>query len=93
MTKEKELIILTRLQLNPEEEITRKEYLKRKKKQKQSLKKKSKYADFKARVKDNAKEWWENTKEYWSKKVGKVKEFTTDVKDSAKEWWNPQRKR
>ena len=28
MTKEKELIILTRLQLNPEEEITRKEYLK-----------------------------------------------------------------
>jgi hypothetical protein len=42
MTKEKELIILTRLQLNPEEEITRKEYLKRKKKQKQSLKKKSK---------------------------------------------------
>ena len=32
MTKEKELIILTRLQLNPEEEITRKEYLKRKKK-------------------------------------------------------------
>jgi len=33
---------LTRLQLNPEEEITRKEYLKRKKKQKQSLKKKSK---------------------------------------------------
>lgn len=42
MTKEKGLIILTRLQLNPEEEITRKEYLKRKKKQKQSLKKKSK---------------------------------------------------
>ena len=33
---------MTRLQLNPEEEITRKEYLKRKKKQKQSLKKKSK---------------------------------------------------
>lgn len=42
MTKEKELIILTRLQLNPEEEITRKEYLKRKKRQKQSLNKKSK---------------------------------------------------
>lgn len=33
---------MTRLQLNTEEEITRKEYLKRKKKQKQSLKKKSK---------------------------------------------------
>lgn len=33
---------MTRLQLNLEEEITRKEYLKRKKKQKQSLKKKSK---------------------------------------------------
>lgn len=33
---------MTRLQLNPEEEITRKEYLKRKKKQKQGLKKKSK---------------------------------------------------
>lgn len=33
---------MTRLQLNPEEEITRKEYLKRKKKQKQSLNKKSK---------------------------------------------------
>lgn len=33
---------MTRLQLNSEEEITRKEYLKRKKKQKQSLKKKSK---------------------------------------------------
>lgn len=33
---------MTRLQLNPEEEITRKEYLKKKKKQKQSLKKKSK---------------------------------------------------
>ncbi len=33
---------MTRLQLNPEEEITRKEYLKRKKRQKQSLNKKSK---------------------------------------------------
>lgn len=33
---------MTRLQLNPEEEITRKEYLKRKKKQKQILNKKSK---------------------------------------------------
>lgn len=33
---------MTRLQLNPEEEITRKEYLKRKKKQEKSLKKKSK---------------------------------------------------
>ena len=34
MTKEKELIILTRLQLNPEEEITRKEYLNNKKDEK-----------------------------------------------------------
>lgn len=33
---------MARLQLNPEEEITRKEYLKRKKKQEKSLKKKSK---------------------------------------------------
>lgn len=41
-TKEKELEVLTRLQLNPEEEITRKEYLKRKKKQEKNFNKKSK---------------------------------------------------
>lgn len=48
---------------------------------------KDNYVEFKAKVKDEAKEWWEDTKDYWGKKVGKVKEFTTDVKDNASKWW------
>ena len=35
---------------------------------------KGKFADFNARVKNNAKEWWADTKKYWSEKVGKVKD-------------------
>ena len=53
---------------------------------------KNKVVEFKADVKDNAKEWWENTKKYWSKKVGKVKEFTTNVKNNANDWWENTKK-
>lgn len=45
------------------------------------------YVEFKAKVKDEAKEWWQNTQDYWSKKVGSVKDFTTNVKDNASIWW------
>ena len=45
------------------------------------------YVEFKAKVKDEAKEWWQNTQDYWSKKVGSVKDFTTNVKNNASTWW------
>lgn len=49
---------------------------------------KDNFVEFKAKVKDEAKQWWKNTKNYWGKKVGKVKEFTTGVKNKAAEWWH-----
>ncbi len=49
---------------------------------------KDNYVEFKAKVKDEAKEWWKNTQNYWGKKVDKVKEFTTGVKNKAAEWWS-----
>ncbi len=49
---------------------------------------KDNFVEFKAKVKDEAKQWWKNTKNYWGKKVGKVKEFTTGVKNKATEWWH-----
>ena len=49
---------------------------------------KDNFVEFKAEVKDEAKEWWKNTQNYWGKKVGKVKEFTTGVKNKAAEWWS-----
>lgn len=48
---------------------------------------KDNYVEFKAKVKDEAKEWWKNTKDYWGKKVGSVKDFTTNVKNNASTWW------
>lgn len=48
---------------------------------------KDKAVEFKAAVKNEAKKWWQNTKDYWSEKVGTVKEFTTSVKNQAKAWW------
>jgi hypothetical protein len=41
-SKERELVIMQRLQLEPDEKLTRKEYIKRKKKQSKKLKKRSK---------------------------------------------------
>lgn len=48
---------------------------------------KNNYVEFEARVKNEAKDWWADTKKYWSEKVGKVKDFTTNVKNNAKDWW------
>lgn len=48
---------------------------------------KNNYVEFEAKVKNEAKEWWADTKKYWSEKVGKVKDFTTNVKNNAKDWW------
>ena len=53
---------------------------------------KNKVVEFKADVKDEAKKWWDDTKKYWSKKVGKVKDFTTNVKNNAKDWWENTKK-
>ena len=43
--------------------------------------------EFKAKIKNEASEWWKNVKEWWGEKVGNVKEFTTGVKNKASEWW------
>ena len=48
---------------------------------------KNNYVEFEAKVKNEAKKWWDDTKKYWSEKVGKVKDFTTNVKNNAKDWW------
>lgn len=44
--------------------------------------------EFKAKIKNEASEWWKNVKEWWGEKVGNVKEFTTGVKNKASEWWS-----
>ena len=48
---------------------------------------KNNYVEFKAKVKNEAKKWWGNVRDYWSEKVGSVKDFTTNVKNNAKDWW------
>ena len=39
------------------------------------------FIEIKAKVKNDAEEWWRDVKKWWSEKVGKVEEFTTDVKN------------
>jgi hypothetical protein len=39
-------------------------------------------------VHNDAVEWWNNVKTWWSEKVGSVKDFVTQVKDDSASWWN-----
>lgn len=48
---------------------------------------KENFIEIKAKVKNDASEWWRNVKKWWSEKVGDVKKFTTDVKDTSSTWW------
>ena len=44
--------------------------------------------DFAVQVKNNAKTWWSNVKNWWKEKVGDVADFTTNVKNNASTWWS-----
>ena len=39
-------------------------------------------------MKNDSPTWWNNTKTWWSGKVGAVEEFTTSVRNDASTWWS-----